>query len=404
MKNINNISQNSKYIFEVDDLQFKKINYVISELRNKYYSFINGLYIEECKNSNQYDFYKLRILINKQKKLIISIINDVINCYKDELSNIECIFLSGSYARGTNKMASDLDLHIFYKNDNYNFLYEEIVSYIISRIINKSRDSIDPTFILNFSQNYKNDVTNVMTKNKLEISICSNKKQINYSYCSGKKRRFYLQYNNSRDINILKNYIIGEINKENLEWTHCFEILYGKQRFNKIYDSIYNQEKKKINYEYILIRINKLKQQINLLEFEKSERKISEIKKYFQSKIFEIIYEYISILRFKLINEGYNVKFINLYEIYDFLQLNNDDRKEIVILIYKYLWVLRKLTIYCHKNNINYGLHNHQYINYNLNDLILEWNTLKERIILELEKMECEIYEQSNTNITNDAC
>lgn len=289
-------------------------------------------------------------------------------------------------------MASDLDLHIFYKNDNYNFLYEEIISYIISRIINKSRDSIDPTFILNFSQKYKNKVTNAMTKYKLKISICSNKKQINYSYCSGKKRRFYLQYNNPRDIKVLEQYIINEVNSDNMEWAHCFKIIYGKKKFNAMYNKIFNEEKKKISNKYILNKISKLNKNINISEFDRNENSISVIKKYFQSKVFEIIYEYVSILRFNLIKQGYDIKYINLYEIYDIFELSNNSR-EVIVSIYKYMWSLRKLTIYCHNNNINYGLHNNQFIKYDLSELISEWNSLKQKIILDLKRMECELYE-----------
>jgi len=65
----------------------------------------------------------------------------------------------------------------------------------------------------------------------------------------------------------------------------------------------------------------------------------------------------------------------------------------VIVSIYKYMWSLRKLTIYCHNNNINYGLHNNQFIKYDLSELISEWNSLKQKIILDLKRMECELYE-----------
>lgn len=88
MKNIKNLSSNNRYIFEINNLEFKKINYIINKLNNKYLKTINNLYIEESYISNEYDFLKLRLLINKQKEVVINIINDVINYYNNELSDI----------------------------------------------------------------------------------------------------------------------------------------------------------------------------------------------------------------------------------------------------------------------------------------------------------------------------
>ena len=390
MKNIKNITQNNRYRFEINNDEFNKINHIIHKLKNKYSKEINNLYFLEREESNEYDFYKLRKLIEKQKKLIINIINDVLNDYKDHLKNIECIFLSGSYARGTNKMASDIDLHIFYKNDHYNFFYEEIICYIISRIINKSRDCIDPTFILNFSDSYKKYVTSKMSKGKLKITISCLNKKINYSYKEGKKRRFFLQYNNSRDIQTLDKYIRKEIKKGNLEWLHCFEMIYGEKTFNKMYDEIYDIERAMINKKYIIKRITKLKDKLNQLKLNPKEKKISKIKKDYQSTAFDAIYEYVSILRLKWLYNKYNIKYINLYDMYDFMKKSNIDNN-IFDEIYKYMWTLRNLTIYCYDNHINYGLHNDEVVDYNLEKLNKEWEKLKEMILLNLDEMRTEL-------------
>ena len=386
MHNIKEISKNNKYTFEINNYEFNKINKTIYRLKNKYSKEISDLYNLEKIDSKEYDFSRLRLLINKQKNLIISIINDVIAAYNDELKNIECIFLSGSYARGTNKMSSDIDLHIFYKKGNYNFLYEEIICYIISRIINKSRDCIDPTFILNFSDNYKSYVTSEMSNEKLKITISCLNKKINYSYKVGKKRRFYLQYNNSRDINTLKKYIKREMKKDNFEWLHCFEIIYGKNAFYNIYNKIYNEECSIINRDYIIKRIVKLKTKLNKLKLNPNEKVISKVKKDYQSIAFDIIYEYVSILRLKLLYCGYDVKYINLYEMYDLMKKNNISNN-IFNEIYKYIWNLRNLTIYCYDNNINYGLHNYDLIDYSIEKLNIEWERLKEVILLNLDEV-----------------
>lgn len=312
--------------------------------------------------------------------------------YNYELNNLEVIFLSGSFARGTNKMSSDVDLHFFYKNDCYNYIYEEIVSYIISRIINKSRDCIDPTFIFNIETDNKTMITNKMDKNKLNIILKYKGKEVKYSYKYGKKRRFYLQYINTRNVNALFKYLNNQILEHNNEWCHCFEIIKGEKTFNKLYDEIYIKELKLLNSNYIYNKINSLREKINNISLDNINNSISSYKKNYQSKTFEWIYEYISIIRFILINNGNNIKYLNLLNIYDIAEKNTNIDKRIINEIYKYMWNLEKLAVYCHRNNINYGLHNNDMINYSTKELDESLEKLKKIIIRDLERL-MNIYE-----------
>lgn len=305
-----------------------------------------------------FDFNKQRKFIISHKTLLINIISDVLNLYSDELKNLQVVFLSGSFARGTNKMSSDIDLHFFYKNNSYNYVYEEIVSYVISRVINKSRDCIDPTFIFNIQLNNKNAITSKMDKSKLNIILKYNDKEIKYSYNAGKKRRFYLQYTNTRDINKMFSYINNEINNHNEEWCHSFEIIKGKNIFDKLYNEIYIKEQSFINNAYINNKIKILKETIKDSKNNITNSFISQYKNYYQSKTFEWIYQYVSIIRFILIKENYIVKYLNLLDIYDIVKENTIINKDILVDIYKYMWNLEKLSVFCYENKINYGLHN----------------------------------------------
>ena len=153
-----------------------------------------------------------------------------------------------------------------------------------------------------------------------------------------------------------------------------------------MYDKIYDIECSMINKKYIIKRIVKLKDRLNKLIFNQNENVISKIKKDYQSTAFDTIYEYVSILRLKLLYSGYNVKYINLYDMHDFMKKNNINNN-IFKEIYKYMWTLRNLTIYCYDNHINYGLNNYESINYNLEKLNIEWEKLKEVILLNLNEM-----------------
>lgn len=385
--NFSSIKQYNCYIIEISKEDFQKINNCISLLKNKYDKKILTLHNIEKEISKSFKLDNQIKFIKKQKDLLLEIILDVLKFYEKELDYISVVFLSGSFARGTNKMSSDIDLHFLYKNNNYNYIYEEIVCYIISRIVNKSRDSIDPTFIFNIQKENKNYITKKMDDTKLNIILKYKNQKIKYSYKYGKKRRFYLQYVNSRDIKDLFNYLSNQIKKQNYEWCHCFEILKGKNEFEQMYNSLYQLESDLINADYIKQKIKLLRNNIVSLKEQKNKNAISEYKKYYQSEIFKLIYEYVSIIRFILIKENIEIKYLNLIEILNLISKKNLIEKNIFIQIYKYMWNLEKLAIYCYENKINYGLHNDDRINFSTTNLDKNWKILKDLILNDLERL-----------------
>lgn len=388
----NKINQYDTYIINIGKKDYEKMQECIYNLTKKYDYIIKIFYEIEKNNTKEFEFNSQRKFITSHKKLLIDIINDVLKIYKEELNNLSVVFLSGSFSRGTNKMSSDVDLHFFYKNDNYNYIYEEIISYIISRVINKSRDCIDPTFIFNIQSENKTKITSKMDKSKLRVILKYKNKEIKYSYKNGKKRRFYLQYTNTRDIKQLFNYLNNEMNKYNQEWCHCFEVIKGKNIFNKLYDKMYIREQKLINNDYISNKINALKVTIKDNKKNIIDNSISQYKNYYQSKTFEWIYEYISIIRFIFIKENRIVKCLNLFDIYDMIENNSIINKDILIEIYKYMWNLEKLSVYCQENKINYGLHNDDKIDYSTKELDKNLELLKNQILNDLERLG-ELYE-----------
>ena len=381
------INQYDTYIINVNKKDYEKMQECIYNLTKKYGGMIEKFYEIEKYNSKKFDFNNQKKFIIFHKKVLINIINDVLKIYNEELKDLSVVFLSGSFARGTNKMSSDVDLHFFYKNDQYNYMYEEIISYIISRVINKSRDCIDPTFIFNIQPENKAMITNRMDKSKLSIVLKYKSKEIKYSYRKGKKRRFYLQYTNTRDIKKLFNYLNNEMNKHNEEWCHCFEVIKGKNIFDKLYEKMFIQERNLVNNDYISNKINALKKIIKDNRKNITNNSISQYKNYYQSQTFKWIYEYISIIRFILIKESNIVKYLNLLEIYDNIQEDLIINKNILIEIYKYMWNLEKLSVYCYENKINYGLHNDDMIDYSTKELDKNLETLKNQITNDLERL-----------------
>lgn len=377
---INKIKFNKNIDIEITKKEYIKIIKSINFLNRKYKQELAFFWNLEKESLKKYSFDNMKKDIIYSKKIIIGLIKDAISLYKNKLKGLECVFITGSYSRGTNKISSDLDLHFFYRVKPKNFLYEEIVSYIICSVLKKPRDSIDPTFILNLENN-KEKVSKLMNKSVLEITLNSSLGRINYSYKIGKKRRFYLQYLNSRKLSKLKKYIIDQIDDGNYEYNHCFEIIYGKSSFNKIYKEILEKEFQVINLDYILKKINELIIELNIKRKLENNR-IYSIKQFYQSYNFKLIYEYYSILRYLLLYKKNNVKYFNLFEIMN----NYADKRKIFEDIYKYFWLVEKMANYCICNNKDYGLHSTEILFYNFSDLDRQWDIIKQKIIVSLKE------------------
>lgn len=235
-------------------------------------------------------------------------------------------------------------------------------------------------------------ITNKMDRSKLRVILKYKNSVIKYSYKSGKKRRFYLQYTNTRNISKLFDYLNKEILSHNYEYCHCFEIIKGKNIFNEMYGALCINELKVINKYYINNKIEKLKKKIKNNKVNITISSIAQYKNNYQSITFEWIYEYVSIIRLILIKYNYKIKYLNLFDIFNIQDNKEIVNKDIFINIYEYMWNLEKLTVYCYENNINYGLHNSDIINYSTCQLDESLNKLKRLILNDLERLS-EIYE-----------
>lgn len=393
--NINKINFNETVKINLSITDYRELTNNISYLQKKYKKNLDYLFNIDKNELKNYSFKEMLNHITKCKNIVISIINDVITLYQTKLEKLECVFISGSYARGTNKLASDLDLHFFYSAPLDDYLYEEIICFIVAKILRKRRDSIDPTFILNFHDN-KDKITKLMDNNILEIQLITKNEILNYTYSSAKKRRFYLQYLNSRNLSDLKEYLIEKIKMEDEEYTHCFDVIYGKKAFAKMYKQVFAEECKLITTNYIIQKIDSL---INELQeqYELKSNKICDVKHYYQSHHFNIIFKYFSILRCILINDGKQIQYFNLLEI-----MSQYQQEDVFYEIYKYFWLVEKLSNYCIIQNIPYGLHNDNVLKYNFTELDIQWLLVVDKIKKDLIERRKK-YGKNNINFTYDA-
>lgn len=370
----------NKLIIKITDEDYDKMNKVITSLKNKYQIKLTSL-----KNNNKQSLN----YIKKHSELIKQIINDVLIQYNIINKYHICVFLTGSFARNTNKLNSDIDLHFAYPQiyKEKIFKYEEIIYYIISSILNLNRSNIHSMLVTRLNRDNIDYLENILDQNELTVTLQSNKENISYTYQSNTKRRIYLQYGNNNTIEEIFKYLKYEIENNNKEWAHVFYVFTEKEIFEHNYNLLYQYEISILNKDRIDNRINRIRNKINeinelLTTIDKNN--ISEIKLVYQKKEFALINEYISYKRDLILLSNKEWKYINYYD--NQIYLNKDNN-------YKYILdYMFAIFTFANPYGKDYSLHSNKQIkidNYNmLEKLIKDTN---KQILSTITKKEVDI-------------
>lgn len=133
MKHKNLITQDTITI-ELNDEQRNRIQYILKKYKP----------LSIKPKENFFCFEKKIETITQDKERIISLLKEVLKEFKIFEEEKVIVLLTGSYARGTNRFNSDLDLHFIYKNRLKKKLEieEELYIYIISKLTNIKRSRI----------------------------------------------------------------------------------------------------------------------------------------------------------------------------------------------------------------------------------------------------------------------
>lgn len=203
---------------------------IINNLKEKYSFELNKVKREYEFISMKYNKSKMRKCMDNQKKLIIDIINDVINYYPD-LKKSDFIMLNGSYSRCTNIFTSDLDFNILY-NDKYKkllFPIELHINYVLTKILNyRGCDRIHTIMV------YTPLIKNKRVKFVNNSVIKYNFKKIPYFCRENYEKLLYETFNTSRNYKNLIKYIKSYSYNNSIcnEWANNFELIkdFGKYK------------------------------------------------------------------------------------------------------------------------------------------------------------------------------
>ena len=350
--------------YDTNIITYDKYKKMILECSSWYKTKIESVYNEYEELLIGSDTNKSLYIGNNHRNIIIELIKKVLSYYSIINSFDFGLFISNSFARGSNLINSDFDINYVYEDDckDIGFQIEEQINYALTQIVGEYRDFVHdsiphhivevPSFItlnkddkLIFQTNWENCTE--------EYEISSGNERLMLRYCYGIRNKksttdYLLSYIDSNVIN---------------EWVYYQTILFGDKYISGIFDSI--KEK-----ELSIVRDNNSKKIFNSLIDKTKDDFISEIssydlvdfndmknvKKYFKNLSYNKIYTFVSLTKKRMMYSVYDLSFddilsnINNKDIQKELEINESDFD----IIFDYFNAIMKLNMICNKCNIGF--------------------------------------------------
>ena len=382
----------NNYVFTYDNGELTNIEEKSKKYRNLYNEILNK-YRESEKEINNYKDEML--LMRKFRNETLDLLKKIVNEY-EYFNNNAIVYLTGSYARNTMRLFSDVDINIVYirgTGKKYQ-KYEELFYYMICKTLDKPRKSVHSIITaFNDEKNIK-QIQKYMDNSNIDIVLKEKNKIINYTIPYISKKRFYLQYLNNKNYKVIFNNIINQYNSIGIyEWSNNFLFLNNNNLVQKYYDNYItylfeNIDTIKIKnlYEKIIEAINK-----PILKFDC----IKNIKNTIQMNELHIIYN--SVLLLQIIN--YKKNGSRIYNSYnDIIDKTTDKIKKIINMFHEYNYYIIKLNLLFEQNKIEYSIHTEEKINLNKH---LDIKLLLNETINYREKINKNILELLNNEVKN---
>lgn len=302
-------------LISLDDKEYIEIIDNIAKMKKLYLTELKKIYSQNRSIDIMYE----------HTKIVQMIIKNIMELFPIMKEFEACAFLTGSFARCSCKLNSDLDFHIIYfkEYNDKSLKYEEIIYYMLSEILGLGRNKIHPMLITKMHPAILYYLENNLDDSNLNVSLKSNNYEINYEVKANLKRRIYLQYCRKNTINNIASYLKKEIDGKNSEWAHVIFPITMQEQLNKEYEKLYEYEKSIISYDKILLRISRIKNKIIDIDCMLNKNKILDVSKFkniYQKKVFNLINEYISLKRDICLFNNIDWPMINYYDNLVFLK------------------------------------------------------------------------------------
>jgi len=271
--------------------------YKIIEENKKWYQEeivkINNLYDNLIVRRDFNDVFRI---MKKHQNIIVNLIKKIISNFNLDDTMIG-IYLSNSFARGTNLIDSDIDLNFMYEDLEKGKVIEELISNSLSLILGKYRDFVHDSI----SHRLPFSPSSAEALDEVEYNIIFDNKVISKKITKGNEKLMYNLYNSHKDINAFFKYYTGYLNNDDIaEWVYFQKEIYSSPNYlNKLFSYIKLTEKH-IGCNKLFIQKENLKSKIKeclkVLE-QDSFLEMRHFKQFFKNDIYRLIYETLILLR-----------------------------------------------------------------------------------------------------------
>lgn len=314
------------YEFKNFNLTLKEYNFYVQELYLWYKEQrknIENLY-EELLNTNNNEF--LFEIIRIQRETLINLIKKIL-----EILNIDekefGVYLSNSYARGTNLLDSDIDINFVYDKQEYK-AYEELISSMLASVYGKYRDFVHDSIV------HHSVESDLSEDDLLKVRLIFSDDVLEYDITKGNRRLMDKLYKASNSREDFIKYYIERINNDLIdEWIYFQEPISGGLA-SDVLDYIKMLENG-IRTNNIDKYLDELREEISKLNTDIQDSKIDDIsmlKRLFKNHAYKVIYDYL-ILMGKITNAPFDYQKISEL-------LGNDDISKLIKEYFKEIMLL----------------------------------------------------------------
>ncbi len=242
---------------------------------------------------------------NMHNNIIIELIKKIL-AYYPIINDIKFgLFISNSFARGTNLIDSDFDLNFVYEKEDHNIglQIEEQISYALTQIVERYRDFVHDSIThrmrltpsdIEYIEDDKLIFINKWNDVNISYDITSGNEKMMLNYCFGK-----------RDIKSYIKYMSSYINENEInEWLYYQKIIFGNEYVSIIFKELIKKENAIIKLPSYKKTFNNLLNQTSLefknqlIEFEEKDfTDMKYFKKYFKNITYNKIFTVIALIK-----------------------------------------------------------------------------------------------------------
>ena len=368
-------------------MNLEKYNIIKNKFISSYREKILGLRNYYESKAFDISIKEFNMLNKKYRDYIIEMINEL-GCIFKNFYNIDfCIILSGSLARNSNNLFSDIDINYLTTSHNYQDIIdiEDKINYILQEVLKfRGKDKLHSMVVYlpligekKISAIDNNEYVLNFIDGKIKVKCRENAEQLMYE-----------TYNSTRSIYDVINYFNKYDNEFNInEWTYCFEFIFN-EKYLKIYKDYRNEYRGNDN---INIFIDNL-----LNDIESDNIYLNEDLAYIENALLKKIYKTTVLFNFyKLLAIFYRLdKNVIKFNIDCFFYESNILDKNLFNLFNEYLKSIQDLQLILDKKNIDLSSHSNAIFDIHSINESYKVLTNRENILKDLNTKKKNLYDK----------